>query len=362
MNRYRTPAWKGLGGAACALLLAVAAPQAHAAEPKKVTIAIASSVLDASQASNTSVPIYTGCWKKAGYDVTIQTTNGSTAIQSLVTGQIDFAYMGTSNAVVAISRGAPIKGVYLNIRKNFQFPVVMESSPIKKVADFKGKTMGVASYGTPTVQVVKAMMAEAGLDPNKDVTIIETGFGGQAVTALTNGTVDIWGTWDSQAATAENMGVKLRRFSSPAADKLRLGAAYFVRNEYIESEPKVVGDILRCVAEGAVITQTNPAGVLRAHWEVYPATKRADVSEEKNFQNSLHILETRLNYLALEPGERWGESPVGAVDDMVAFMRSTGALTTDVDASKVFTNQFVEAINDFDTAAVKASASKLPAK
>ncbi|MEO8281216.1 MAG: hypothetical protein ABI564_16065, partial [Ideonella sp.] len=58
--------------AACALSLgaAVVAPVARAADERpKITIAVGTTVIDASQANNTSIPIYTKCWEKEGLDV-----------------------------------------------------------------------------------------------------------------------------------------------------------------------------------------------------------------------------------------------------------------------------------------------------
>lgn len=332
----------------------------EAVAQQKVTLAIATAVLDVSQANVSSIPLYTGCWKQAGLDVTVQTTSGSTAIQALATGQVDFAYLGAANVITARAKGAPLKSVYLNLRKNFQFPVVMDSSPIKSIAQFKGKTIGVASYGTPTLQVVKAMLVEAGLDPNKDVTFIETGFGAQAVAALTNKTVDVWGTWDSQAATAENLGVKLRRFSSPYADRLRLGAAFFVREDRIKKDPQAIAGLLKCVAKASAMIARDPEGAVRAHWKIYPATKPSGVADAEAFAQALHILKTRSEFVKLEPGEKWGEIPLEAVTAMVEFMQTNGAQLGDMKAADFFTNEFIPAVNDFDAAAVEAGVKTFP--
>src|SRR5690606_4990437 len=155
--------------------------------------------------------------------------------------------------------------VYLNMRRNFQFPVVLADSDIKSIADFRGKTIGVISYGAQLVEIIKGMLSEGGLDPNKDVTFVETGAGAQAIAALTSGQVDVWGTWDSQIATAENMGIKLRRFTTPEAEKLVFGGSYFVRDDYIKSNPEPIEQVLRCVAQGSALTLTNPEGAVKAH-------------------------------------------------------------------------------------------------
>jgi NitT/TauT family transport system substrate-binding protein len=343
-----------------ALAGVLAVMPALAQQREKVTIAIGTDVLDASQVNNTSLPIYTKCWENEGLDVTLQPTNSTTAMQAVLTGQADMVNMGPAAAIIARTKGAPIKAVYLNMRHNFQFPVVPEASPIKTLADFKGKTIGVVSYGAQMVQIFRGMLSEAGLNPDKDVTFVETGSGAQAVTALTRGRVDIWGTWDSQIATAENMGVKLRRFTSPFAEKLNFGGSYFVRDDMITKRPQVIEKALRCVAKGSLTALTNPQGALKVHWKVFPLTKPSSVDEATAIQQGLHIINTRAEFLKLEPGVKWGEIPISAVANMVAFMKANNVIQTSPKLEDLYTNQFIAAINNFDSAKVVAAAKALP--
>jgi NitT/TauT family transport system substrate-binding protein len=332
---------------------------AFAQEPQKVTIAIGTSVIDASQANNTSVPIYTECWKSQGLDVTIQPTNSSSAMQAVLSGQAQFVNMGPGAAILARSKGAPIKAVYLNMRRNFQFPVVLESSNIKSIEDFKGKTIGVISYGAQLVEIIKGMIAEAGLDPNKDVTFVETGAGAQAVAALTSGKVDVWGTWDSQIATAENMGIKLRRFTTPEAEKLVFGGSYFVRDDYIEKHPDIIAKVLRCVAQGSALVLANPEGAVKAHWKVYPSSKPTNLDDAEAMKQALNLIKVRSEFLKLDNGEQWGEFPPKAAQVMVDFMRANKRLEGDLDPETLYTNQFVKAINQFDQKTIDQHAASL---
>jgi len=346
--------------AAVAAVLAAVGATAAAQDRQKVIVAIGTTSVDVSQAYNTSIPIYTKCWEKEGLDVIIQPISSGAGMQAVLSGQAQLVNMGSGTAIQARAKGAPIRSVFLNIRKNFQFPVVLESSPIKSVADFKGKTIGVISYGAVLVNVTKGMIAEAGLDPAKDVTFIETGVGAQAVSALTSGKVDIWGTWDSQIATAENMGVKLRRFTSPSAEKLDFGSAYFARDDYIKANPQVLEKFLRCAVQGVQTVIANPEGAVRAHWQVYPASKPSRRDDATAMKQALHILKTRLDYVKVEPGQKYGELAPSSVTSMIDFMQANKQIEAAVDPKDVYTNQFVNAANSFDPGAVKAAAASLP--
>jgi NitT/TauT family transport system substrate-binding protein len=345
---------------AAAVLAAVASTAVVAQDKPKVIVAIGTTSVDVSQSYNTSIPIYTKCWEKEGLDVVIQPISSGAGMQAVLSGQAQLVNMGSGTALQARAKGAPIKSVFLNIRKNFQFPVVLESSPIKSVADFKGKTIGVISYGAVLVNVTKAMIAEAGLDPAKDVTFIETGAGAQAVSALTSGKVDIWGTWDSQIATAENMGVKLRKFNSPSAEKLDFGSAYFARDDYIKANPQVLEKFLRCAVQGVQVVMANPEGAVRAHWQVYPASKPTGLDDATAMKQALHILKTRLDYVRADPPQKYGELAHESAVSMIDFMRANKQIEGPLDPKDVYTNQFVNAANAVDPATVKALAASLP--
>lgn len=349
----RATAWAALAIALCI------GGTATAQESTKVTIAIGTTVLDASQANNTSVPIATECWKREGLDVTIQPTNSSSAMQAVLSDQAQFVNMGPGAAILARAKGAPIKAVYLNMRRNFQFPVVLADSEIQSIEDFKGKTIGVISYGAQLVEIIKGMLADAGLDPNKDVTFVETGAGAQAIAALTSGRVDVWGTWDSQIATAENMGIKLRRFTTPAAEKLVFGGSYFVRDDYIEKHPEIIRKVLRCVAQGSALVLANPEGAVKAHWRVYPSSKPTNLSDADALAQALNLIKVRSEFIQLDANERWGEFPADAAKTMVQFMRTNGRVKGELDPETLYTNQFVDAVNDFDAKAIEKQAPTL---
>ena len=340
----------------CALALTLGVTGASAQQ--KATIAIGIAVVDVSQANNTSVPMYTKCWEKEGVNVELQLTNASTAMQTMLNGQVEFVNMGPTAAIIARSKGAPIRSVYVSIRGNYNFPVVEESSPIKSIQEFKGKTIGVFSYGAQLVKVFKAMLSEAGIDPEKDVTFVETGAGSQAITALTSKRVDVWGTWDAQIAAAENVGLKLRKFTSPAVEKLSWGSGYFVRDDYVKSHPQVITKVMRCIAQGTLFAMTNPEATVRIHWQMFPNSKPSGMSEDEAMQKALHVLKTRLSYLKLEPGAKWGELPPPAAEAMVGFMRTTGELKEKLEPKDLYTNEFVAEVNNFDADAVIKAAKE----
>lgn len=329
---------------------------AFAAE--KVRIVSAATVLDSSQANNSSIPLYLGYWKAEGLDVEVLPSTASAAIQALVTGNAEFAYSGPSGAMAAREKGAKIKAVYLNVRENIYYPAVLENSPIKSIADFRGKVIGVSSYGAQMNYIFKAMLEEAGLDPANDVRFVEIGVGPQALTALTSNRADIWGTWDSQIATVENMGFGVRRFSSPFSESLSFGAGYYVREDYLEKNREIIEKVLRGIAKGTVFAHANPEGAIKIHFETYPNTKPTGVDEETAFKQSLHIFKSRAVSLKKKPGERWGEISAASVAATKDFLLKSGLLNKDFAPEEFFTNDLIDAANRFDEAEILKQAAE----
>jgi len=61
---------------------------------------------------------------------------------------------------------------------------------MKSMKDLKGLKVGVSAPGSSTHNLVKQLLAKAGLDPNKDVAVIGVGLGATAISALKSGQID----------------------------------------------------------------------------------------------------------------------------------------------------------------------------
>jgi len=322
----------------------------------KVRVISAATVFDSSQANNTSIPLHLGYWKAEGLDVEAQPSPASAAIQAVITGNADIAYGGPSVALAAREKGAKLTAIYLNVRKNIYYPAVLESSDIKTLKDFKNKIMGVSSYGAQMNYIFSSMFEEAGLIPGQDVKTVEIGMGSQALTALTLDRVQIWGTWDSQAATIENLGFNLRRFTSPASERLDFGAAYFVRDDYLKKNRETLVKFLRGVAKGTVFALANPDASVHIHFLVFPNSKATGTDEQTAFKQALHIFNARAVSLPKKPNEMWGEMSIESVTATRDFLLKAGLLKKTFNPQDVFTNDLLADANRFDARAVEQQA------
>ena len=61
---------------------------------------------------------------------------------------------------------------------------------IKKLTDLKGKRVAVSTYGSIPHVMIREALASAGMNPEKDITVLALGGSGDSLTALTAGIVD----------------------------------------------------------------------------------------------------------------------------------------------------------------------------
>jgi ABC-type nitrate/sulfonate/bicarbonate transport system substrate-binding protein len=143
---------------------------------------------------------------------------GTSAIsQALAANAIDCGTQG----VLPIAQGTAAGTLSVDIvaqhvgEKEGSFSVywaVKEDSPIKSVADLKGKTVGISIINGGTQGPFNLMLKKAGLDPQKDIKLVEITFP-LAEDALRQGRVDAVNMNQPFAARAEAKGGIRKLFS-----------------------------------------------------------------------------------------------------------------------------------------------------
>lgn len=135
---------------------------------------------------------------------------GPQMLEALNVGSIDFAYTGETPPVFAQAAGAPLAYVaYEPLGGAAEAIVVRKDSPIRTVADLKGKRVALNKGSNVHYLLVKAL-EEAGLQYSDVQTVFLPP--GDARPAFEQGSVDAWVIWDPfLAATEKAIGAKVLR-------------------------------------------------------------------------------------------------------------------------------------------------------
>lgn len=177
-------------GKSLALLAALAAPALPMPASAADTVKVAVSWVGLWDTSQPTFCKDRGEFEKAGLDVRITPTRGgSETVQAVIAGGMDIGYSpGTSAAIAAFAKGAPIKIVGSEfVGQNDTFFYVPTASPIKTIEDMAGKKVAYPRPGGATEAVLLGLKAERKLD----FTAVSTGGMDATRTMTMSGQVDV---------------------------------------------------------------------------------------------------------------------------------------------------------------------------
>src|SRR5215475_11331663 len=275
-----------VAGASCAL-----ATGASAQSLKKLTLVQMHPIMGIGEEIFLyAVPKLLGYFAAEGLDVDIQ--NSQTAMISAQVLQSSNAQVGTT-AAAAIMTVREQNGdlvSFFNLKRNAgTFLVVLKDSPIQKLEDLKGKTIGAPSFGAGGGLGLKQNLSAIGITPDQ-YTGIATGAGPAAIAALKGGKIDALVMWDSMLGAAENTGLDLRIVKIPLEERM-VGTTLATKKSFVAANPKELAGYCRAMTKGLLFTVTNRAAAIRIFWEEFPITKPVNLDDTIALRNSVHIID-----------------------------------------------------------------------
>lgn len=300
-----------------------------------------------------------GYFEAEGYDVSLLAVGGSNeaAIQ-VSAGNAEIGAASPGEAVVGIQSGQlKIQYFYELYYANIWSVRVLPDSSIKAMADLKGKKLGVQSMGSAGTTFAKAFVKEAGLDPAADISFLPIGLGAQAITSVNQKFVDGVIFWDAALAKLAFSGLKLREVPAPENLRTLPDVSLLARPETIEKNPKMLVGIARAIAKGYDFSMANPEAAVLMTWQKYPEARSKNPDAAEALKEGVAVNQGRLAI--------WNSPAVGAkhglfVDAdwkrLLQFFKEQGTLPDLPPIDKVFTNKFIDQINDYDRASVIADA------
>ncbi len=115
-----------------------------------------------------------GLFRKYGLDVNLSYTAGAAqVIQTMMAGENQIATAGGSGVVDADFGGADLVAVAGMVNMPAFYIVVQPE--IKSIQDLRGKAVGITRFGSSTDFTMRYILRKAGLDPDKDVPLLQLG-------------------------------------------------------------------------------------------------------------------------------------------------------------------------------------------
>lgn len=294
-----------------------------------------------------SIGAYLGWLKDESVDVQIDTIETATALTLVTKGDLEFLIGAPETLLGVEGKGTKtgVKFAYSYYTKPWYLLAVNPDSPIKTIAELKGKTIGLSSLGPPQIPAVEIYLRSAGLKA-EDVKMVAVSNKVSAAQMLKDGQVDAMMQTANNMTVFENAGFTFRFFPKPAELDNLFGAGYYVHERSI-SNPTIkdaLGRYFRVVAKSVLFMKTNPEAAVRIHWKVKPDSKPTGQSEEKALANAMRDLATTAEYAGKPSSGKWGEYNS---DKMRAYIAFAGVSDTLKDPGYLYTTAFVQAANAF---------------
>jgi NitT/TauT family transport system substrate-binding protein len=299
-----------------------------------------------------------GFFAEEGLDAQfLNAAGGLIAIQQVASGQSEFALSPSDGLIALRAKGTPVRYFY-NWQTHVIFSVAVPAeSPIRGVADLKGKQIGVQGMGSAAVPYAKAVVRSAGLDPAGDVTLIAVGIAAQAAAALQQKRVDALALWDTEYAAMEFLGLKFRFFGHPKVQHLS-GGGLLARDDYIRANPDVIRGFGRGFARGNVFCFENPEAAIKSYWKNYPEARPKGKDDAAAMREAVHVFRAAMKNLSRDDkaDKRWGHFAEAEVQQYIDFLLAEKVIEAKLPAGDVYTNDFVDHFNSFDAAKVREMA------
>lgn len=299
-----------------------------------------------------------GLYSKIGLDPEFLFISGSAAtLQLLISGDADIGNIGILEFISSKKKQPtlPLSVVYCHDYRGSYVTIVPEDSPIKTVADFKGKTVGVLSLAAGTVPTLKAMARQAGIDP-ASIQFVAVGADAAAMAALKAGRIDAYSHFIGAIAGLENMGMKFRSFSPDISS-----GVFVTNNALLAKNRDLVVRGLQGIALSTRFAQVNPVAAARNYYAMFkPPIGDPAVA----LRNDAHAIEKTLSiFKQPNDGRKWGEMTEADWNKLIAFAGPEfGLKPEDTKFADFFNGSLIADINKVDITLAETAAKSAPAQ
>jgi len=188
-------------------------------------------------------------------------TSASKMVQAMLGGDVPFAAAGGNAAVEANLAGGDI--IMVGALAKVPAFYIMALPEIKTIEDLRGKAVGVTRFGSSTDFTMRYVLRKHGLEPGRDVTIIQTGDLFAAAAALKIRSI---------VAAPFSSPANLRAEEAGARVLMNMGTAgiYFphdawmAHRSFLNANEDLVRRFIKAYSEGIHRMHTNPELAHRA--------------------------------------------------------------------------------------------------
>lgn len=184
-------------------------------------------------------------------------TSGTINSQAALAGEIDVA-LGSGTEVFTIRLAGEDARFFFGISNFMPFKLFVDSA-IRTPRELKGKKLAVSRFGAQSDFLTRYAISKLGLDPSKDVTILQIGSTPARYAALKSGSVDGTIMWFPVTLIASNEGYRmLADLNDIITDWPYLG--YYAMADVLKTQRDKITRYLRAHVKALEWLRANPKG------------------------------------------------------------------------------------------------------
>jgi NitT/TauT family transport system substrate-binding protein len=273
-----------------------------------------------------AVALEKGYFKQNELDVdnVISANGGGTAVRNMLAGDFPFAELSTAATIAGLRQGMKLKIIYAAVHNMGETSwMVLPDSPVKTLADLKGRKAGYNNPRSATEQVLRTVLARNGL--SNDVTLVSTGGQAAGLTILRQKGIDATVASDPAITIAGDKLRLLFRVSDYLKDLVwSIGVT---TEEFAKANPQMLRSLIKTRRQGVQFILKEPEEAAKIYakvWQFDGDLARRIVPQFAKF-----------NYYSQ------GDISKAGLDTVVEGMQLTGELRGPIDLGSAIDKSFL---------------------
>jgi NitT/TauT family transport system substrate-binding protein len=203
-----------------------------------------------------------GFFEKNGLDVDlVLIQSGPRSVSALLSGEMPIINTG-ANSAIAANLGGSKEPVMIATFFNTLVFSVMGKPDIGNINGLKGKVLGVTQLGSLSDFTARLALAQVGLVPQRDVTLLPTGDYNGMVVSLSKGLIDAGVISSPSTLKARKMG--FREILDVGATGIEYaGTSIATTRTLVRESPEIPRRVVRALVEAIHLFKTDKAASIR---------------------------------------------------------------------------------------------------
>lgn len=279
-------------------------------------------------------------------NVTVETSvaDGSGFVtQQLVSGNVEFALLGSADVAVAASKRDDVRVIFCNQVNNVYRIMATEESGVTDINGLAGKAIGITEPGGGENQYVNAALADAGLESPGDIQVLPIGAAGpQTLSAIQDGTVQAYSSSFPDIASLTASGVKWVDIT-PEKYSAVPGTCMVTTQEVLDSEQGMADakGLSKGWVDGQYYALENEQEAYDMICEEHPEACANPDAAQALFDEAMNVIRPDTD------DQRPGEVERSVWDTVVEILSASEVVPADLDMTDVVSGSSIDEVVEF---------------